>query len=302
MEGRDVSRSEETKAPPYPVSEDWSLLPWRKLEQHVYRLQKRIYRAANRGNVQAVHRLQELLLRSRSARLLAVRRVTQDNQGKKTAGVDGVKSLTPSARLALAEAIHPTHQRKRKAKPVRRVWIPKPGKSEKRPLGIPVMFDRACQALAKQALEPEWESKFEANSYGFRPGRSQHDAIGAIFDEIKQKSKYVLDADIKGCFDHLAHQALLDKLATYPAMRRTVKGWLKAGVMEGMEVSPTEEGAPQGGVLSPLLANVALYGMEEAVHQAFKVKEGKPSLIRFADDFVVLHPERRGSREGQRGD
>ena len=300
MEGRDLSRSEETKAPPETVSEDWSLLPWRKLERHVYRLQKRIYRASSRGNVQAVHRLQQLLLRSRSARLLAVRRVTQDNQGKKTAGVDGVKSLTPPARLALAEAIHPTHQRKRKAQPVRRVWIPKPGRPEKRPLGIPVMYDRAGQALAKQALEPEWEAKFEANSYGFRPGRSQHDAIGAIFNEIRSKAKYVLDADIKGCFDHLAHQALLDKLTTYPAMRRTVKGWLKAGVMEGVEFAPTEEGAPQGGVLSPLLANVALYGMEEAVHQAFKVKDGKPGLIRYADDFIVLHPTREGAEKARR--
>jgi RNA-directed DNA polymerase len=286
MEGRDMSRSEETKASSGTANEDWSLLPWRKLERQVYRLQKRIYRASSRGNVRAVHRLQQVLLRSRSARLLAVRRVTQDNQGKKTAGVDGVKSLTPPARLALVEAIHPTHQRKPKAQPVRRVWIPKPGKPEKRPLGIPVMYDRACQALAKQALEPEWEANFEADSYGFRPGRSQHDAIGAIFNEIHHKAKYVLDADIKGCFDHLAHQALLDKLATYPAMRRAVKGWLKAGVMEGGEIFPTEEGAPQGGVLSPLLANVALYGMEEAVHQAFKVKEGKPSLIRYADDFV----------------
>lgn len=289
-----MSRSKETKAPPDTASEDWSLLPWRKLERHVYRLQKRIYRAAERGNVQAVHRLQQLLLRSRSARLLAVRRVTQDNQGKKTAGIDGVKSLTPPERLVLADAVHPSHQRKRKAKPVRRVWIPKPGKQEKRPLGIPVMVDRACQALAKQALEPEWEARFEANSYGFRPGRSPHDAIGAIFNEIRYQAKYVLDADIKGCFDHLAHQALLDKLATYPAMRRTVNGWLKAGVMEGGEFSPTDEGAPQGGVLSPMLANVALYGMEEAVHRAFKVKEGKPSLIRYADDFVVLHPTREG--------
>ena len=146
MEGRDMRRSEATKASSGTANEDWSRLSWRKLERHVSRLQKRIYRAASRGNVRAVHRLHQVLLRSRSARLLAVRRVTQDNQGKKTAGVDGVKSLTPPARLALAEAIHPTHQRKRKAKPVRRVWIPKPGKPEKRPLGIPVMDDRACQA------------------------------------------------------------------------------------------------------------------------------------------------------------
>lgn len=294
-----MKSSKETKAPLETASEDWSLLPWRKLEQHVYRLQKRIYRASERGNVQAVHRLQQLLMRSRSAQLLAVRRVSQDNQGKKTAGIDGVKSLTPAERLTLVETIHPKHQRKRKAQPVRRVWIPKPGKQEKRPLGIPVMHDRACQALAKQALEPEWEARFEANSYGFRPGRGCHDAIGALFNAIHCKAKYVLDADVKGCFDHLAHQALLDKLATFPAMRRTIKGWLKAGVMEGVEFSPTEEGAPQGGVLSPLLANVALHGIEEAVQQAFTIREGKPCLIRYADDFVVLHPTREGAERAR---
>ena len=159
-----MNSSAETKAPAERQSEDRALLPWHKLERHVFRLQKRIYRATERGNAQAVHRLQQLLLRSRSAQLLAVRRVTQDNQGKKTAGIDGVASLPPSERLALAQAIHPTEQRRRKAQPVRRVWIPKPGKQEKRPLGIPVMYDRACQALAKQALEPEWEARFEADS------------------------------------------------------------------------------------------------------------------------------------------
>jgi RNA-directed DNA polymerase len=209
------------------TSEDWSLLPWRKLEQHTFRLQKRIFRAARRGNVLAVHRLQQVVLCSRSARLLAVRKVTQDNQGKKTAGIDGIASLTPPQRLTLAESIHPKEQRKRKAKPVRRVWIPKSGKPEKRPLGIPVMYDRACQALAKQALEPAWEARFEPNSYGFRPGRSRHDAIGAIHANIKQRAKWVLDADIAGCFDGISHAALLDKLATYPAMRRTVKAWRK---------------------------------------------------------------------------
>src|ERR1051326_1142720 len=164
MEGRVMSSREATKAPPTVVSEDWSMLPWRKLEQHVFRLQKRIYRASEHGNQVAVHRLQHLLMRSRSAQLLAVRRVSQDNQGKKTAGIDGVKSITPPERLTLAEAIHPRHHKKRKAKPVRRIWIPKPGKPEKRPLGIPTMFDRANQALAKLALEPEWEARFEPNS------------------------------------------------------------------------------------------------------------------------------------------
>ena len=164
-----MSHSLETKAPSAVTSEDWSTLPWRKLEQHTFRLQKRIFRAARRGNVLAVHRLQQLLLCSRSTRLLAVRKVTQDNQGKKTAGIDGIASLTPPGRLTLAEGIHPKEQHKRKAKPVRRVWIPKPGKLEKRPLGIPVMYDRACQALAKQALEPEWEARFEPNVRPVQP-------------------------------------------------------------------------------------------------------------------------------------
>src|SRR5260370_10449434 len=161
---------------------------------------------------------------------------------------------------------------------------------------MPVMIDRACQALAKQALEPQWEAKFEANSYGFRPGRSAHDAIEAIFSNICLKSKYVLDADIKGCFDNIDHQALLGKLRTYPAMRRLVKGWLKAGVMEALELSPTTTGTPQGGVVSPLLANIALYGMEEALLKAYtreskapSAQRGAPQLIRYADDFVVLH-------------
>src|SRR6266566_9984807 len=159
----------ERKPPLDPASESWNRLPWRKLEQHVYRIQKRIFQAEQRDNTRAVHKLQKLLMKSRAARLIAVRRVTQDNQGKKTAGVDGVKAVKPAQRLAMAEHIHPTHWKQIKARPVRRVYIPKPGKLEKRPLGIPVMETRAHQALVKLALEPAWEAKFEPNSYGFRP-------------------------------------------------------------------------------------------------------------------------------------
>jgi RNA-directed DNA polymerase len=297
---------EQAKAPDGNPSEEWAALPWRKLEQHLYRLQKRIFKASARGDLKTVHKLQKLLMKSRSARLLAVRRVTQDNQGKKTAGRDGVKSVPPAARLALAQAIHPKGMAERKPKPLRRVWIPKPGKTEQRPLGIPVMYDRACQALAKQALEPQWEALFEADSYGFRPGRSAHDAIGAIFNTIRVKSKYVLDADIKGCFDNIDHQALLGKLRTYPAMRRLVKGWLKAGVMDALEFSPTQTGTPQGGVVSPLLMNIALHGMEEALVNAsmgekktLTARRGAPKLIRYADDFVVLHAEVAQVRKAQ---
>src|SRR5579859_8158805 len=240
-----------------PASETWNRLPWKKLEKHTFRIQKRIYRASQRGNVRAVHKLQKLLTKSRAARLLAVRRVTQDNQGKKTAGVDGVKSVLPKQRLEMTEQIHPKHWKSIKAQPVRRIYIPKPGKAEKRPLGIPVMEMRALQALAKSALEPEWESCFEANSYGFRPGRSCQDAIQAIFLAICKKPKYVLDADIAGCFDHIDQEALLSKLNTYPVMRRTIHSWLKAGMLDQGVFAPTSRGTPQGGVISPLLMNVA---------------------------------------------
>ena len=174
----------------------WKNINWRKVERYVFKLQKRIYAASRRGDVKTVRKLQKTLMRSWSNRILAVRRVTVENQGKKTAGVDGVKSLSPEARLNLVGKLKLGH----KAKPVRRVWIPKPGKTEKRGLGIPTIFDRALQALVKLALEPEWEAQFEPNSYGFRPGRSCHDAIEAIHISISQKPKYVLDADISQCF------------------------------------------------------------------------------------------------------
>jgi RNA-directed DNA polymerase len=239
-------------------------------------------------------------MKSWSAKCLAVRRVTQDNKGRKTAGVDGIKSLTPTRRLELVGSLRIGT----KVKPTRRVWIPKPGSEEKRPLGIPIMYDRALQSLVKLALEPEWEVRFEPNSYGFRPGRSCHDAIGAIFCAIKSKAKYVLDADIAKCFDRIDHEALLKKLNTFPSMRRQIRAWLKAGVMDGEQLFPTSEGTPQGGVVSPLLANIALHGMEERIKQEFPIlgkrnREtwyhkkgtvfGSPELIRYADDFVILH-------------
>ncbi len=233
---------------------EWHSINWRKLERSVYKLQKRIYQASVRGDVKAFRRLQKTLMKSWSARALAVRRVTQDNQGKKTAGVDGVKSLTPKQRLELTGNLNLGT----KVSPTRRVWIPKPGTEEKRPLGIPTMKDRALQALVKLALEPEWEARFEPNSYGFRAGRSCHDAIEAIFSAITLKPKYVLDADIAKCFDRIDQEALLRKLNTFPTIRRQVRAWLKAGVMDGKQLFPTSEGTPQGGVISPLLANIAL--------------------------------------------
>jgi len=232
-------------------------------------------------------------MKSEAARLLAVRRVTQDNQGKKTAGVDGVKAVKPQGRLVMASQIHPKHWKHQTPRPVRRVWIPKPGKAEQRPLGIPPMIERCKQALAKMALEPEWEAKFEPNSYGFRPGRSCHDAREAIFNAIRSKPKYVFDADIKGAFDNISQEALLAKLHTSPLLRKAVKGWLKAGVMEGCTFSPTEVGTPQGGVISPLLMNVALHGMEQAIIEGYSKSHAveKPLLVRYADDFVIFHSD-----------
>ena len=187
---------------------EWRSINWRKLERRVYKLQKRIYQASQRGDVKALRRLQKTLMRSWYNRVLAVRRVTQDNQGKKTAGVDGVKSLPSNERLMLARELRLTG----KSKPTRRVWIPKPGREEKRPLGIPIMYDRALQAVVKAALEPEWEARFEPNSFGFRPGRSSHDAIKQIKLSTQGKAKYVLDADYANCFGCIDHEALLKKL------------------------------------------------------------------------------------------
>jgi RNA-directed DNA polymerase len=270
-----------TPQPPLNTVE-WRELNWRKIQKAVWKLQKRIYQAYISGDEQKGRKLQKTLIKSYYNRLLSVRKITQDNQGKKTAGVDKVKSLTPKQRFKMAQNLKLGD----KAKPIRRVWIPKPGKDEKRPLGIPVMRDRAAQALVKAALEPEWEAKFEGNSYGFRPGRSAHDAIEAIFNQIKHKAKYVLDADIAKCFDKINHHQLLVKLNTFPTLRRQIRAWLKADIcdFEKYERTSNHQGTPQGGVISPLLSNIALHGMENRIKQ---VKGA--SLIRYADDFVIFH-------------
>ncbi|MGL5133237.1 MAG: group II intron reverse transcriptase/maturase, partial [Planktothrix sp.] len=215
-------------------------------------------------------------------------RVTQDNQGKRTAGVDGIKSITPKQRLELVESL----SKYQKAKPLRRKWIPKPN-GEERPLGIPTINDRVRQALVKSALEPQWEARFEGESYGFRPGRSAHDAMSRIYQSINKSEYFILDADISKCFDQINHDYLMSKIDCPSTMKAQTKQWLKAGVMDNGIFDTTEAGTPQGWVISPLLANIALDGMIRLIDNKFPKKRGyvQAKVIRYADDFVVISPQ-----------
>lgn len=278
----------------------WDDIDWRKVEKYCFKLQKNIYAASRRGEIKKVRRLQKTLMRSWSNKVLAVRKVTQDNRGRKTAGVDGKTCLSPEARMKLVGQLKLTG----KSKPTRRIWIPKPGKTEKRPLGIPTIYDRALQTVVKNILEPEWEAKFEKNSYGFRPGRSCHDAIKQIKNAIQQKPKFVLDADIAKCFDRIDHDALLQKLNHTGQIRQQIKAWLKSGAIDREVFTATSKGTPQGGTLSPLLANIALHGIENVLtefaktldirnakgHQiGWTTKVQSLTFIRYADDFLLMH-------------
>jgi RNA-directed DNA polymerase len=234
----------------------WHAVGWRAAEENVRRLRQRIFTASQAGDLKRVRNLQKLMLRSRSNTLVSVRRVTEINAGRKTAGIDGKVVLTPQAKVDLAYWVQ-HRARPWTARPVKRVYIPKQGATGKRrPLGIPVIADRALQACVASALEPEWEARFEPRSYGFRPGRGCHDAIEAIFQAGKGRNGasprrlWVLDADLAAAFDRIGHDHLLGQLGAFPA-RELIAGWLKAGVIDQGRFAPTEEGTPQGGVMTP---------------------------------------------------
>lgn len=273
----------------------WDQIDWARAEQEVRRLRQRIFTASRDGDLARVRNLQRLLLRSRSNALVGVRRVAQRNAGRNTAGVDGATALDSQTRGELARWVQQRWS-SGGAMPARRVFIPKRD-GKQRPLGIPVIADRAVQAVVLNALEPEWEARFEPRSYGFRPGRGCHDAIEAIYSTCKgarSKRVWVLDADLAAAFDRIDHDHLLDQLGSFPA-REQVRAWLKAGVVDCGRFAPTEEGTPQGGVISPLLLNVALHGMEAAAGVRYltgthvgHTAPDSPVVIRYADDLVAL--------------
>jgi RNA-directed DNA polymerase len=269
-------------------STDWNSVNWRKANRQVRNLRQRIYRASQAGDWNKVRSLQKLMLRRYSSTLVSVRRVTQINQGKYTPGVDKLTVKTPEGRGRLVD--HLMTFQPWKAKPAKRVYIPK-ANGKLRPLGIPTVIDRCIQAQVKNALEPRWEAQFEASSYGFRPGRGCHDAISKIYllTRPNKTKKWVVDADIKGAFDNIDHAFLMDTIGEVPG-RELIKQWLKAGYVDKNVFHETERGTPQGGVISPLLANSALHGMEEALGVKYDNRgqiRGKRAVVRYADDFVV---------------
>ena len=282
----------------------WKEVDWKLVHKRLSRQQKRVYKASMEGNRAKVHALQRRIIGSLDAKLIAVRRVTTENKGRNTAGVDGQRAISNEMKMKLVYKLNLDG----KASSIKRTYIPKPGKNEYRPLGIPTIEDRAKQILAKIALEPEWEAVFEPNSYGFRPGRSCHDAIASLFLSLRGKSRFVLDADIQKCFDRIDHDKLLHKLATFGQMENQIKAWLKVDIMVGYlnrpdEVFQSMEGTPQGGIISPLLSNIALHGLENHIKEWYArdwypmtglstkvpIRDRKRSIgfSRYADDFVI---------------
>jgi RNA-directed DNA polymerase len=273
---------------------DWHAVDWRAAEDRVRRLRQRIFAATRAGDYKRVRSLQKLMLRSLSNTLLSVRQVSERNAGRLTPGVDGQIATSAADKERMVIDIQSSPLR---ARPVRRVFIPKTS-GKLRPLGIPVISDRAQQARVRNALEPEWEARFEPKSYGFRPGRGCHDAIEATYQVVKGKDprrQWILDADLQAAFDHIDHDFVLGQLGSFPA-RGMIRAWLTAGVIDAGRFAATEEGAPQGGVISPLILNIVLHGMETAAGVRYfrrgrggiETAPDAPVLVRYADDMLAF--------------
>ena len=265
---------------------DWHTINWQAVNQEVRRLQVRIVKAEQQGKWGKVKALQHLLTHSFSGKALAVRRVTE-NQGKRTSGVDGETWKTPQKK---AEARETLRQRGYRPRPLRRIYIPK-SNGGKRPLSIPTMKDRAMQALYLLALDPIAEVRADPNSYGFRRERSTADARGQCHTVLSNRAgaEWILEGDIKACFDKISHTWLQEHI---PMEKSILRKWLKAGYIERRVLKPTEEGTPQGGICSPVIANLALDGLEAKLREKYPKasnasRKAKANLVRFADDFIL---------------
>lgn len=268
---------------------EWGTINWNKAQCYVFKLQQRIYGASLRGDIQLVHKLQKLVVKSWYAKLLAVRQICEDSNSKNIAGVDGIKFLSHQERLKLAENLEIDG----KSRATRQVWLPQLQIQDTPPLRIPTMQDRAKQTLFKLALEPEWEAVFEANSYGFRAGRSPHDAIAAILMSIGKQPKFVLYAQLAQCLPSLNLNKLLEKINTFPVFRRQIKAWFKSGIIDPNQwvhrkrYNRSLEGTAPGDLITPLLINILLHGMEHCLETAFSERTVL-KLVRYADDVVIL--------------
>jgi RNA-directed DNA polymerase len=271
----------------------WQHIDWKTVEKNVNKLQTRIAKAVKLEKWHLVKRLQYLLTTSFQARLLAVKKVTQ-NKGRRTAGIDGKKWTTPLSKMKAALNLS---RKGYKARPMRRIYIEKYGTKKKRPLSIPTMHDRAMQALYALALDPVAETTADRASFGFRRNRSAHDACELLFTTLSRRksAQWVLEGDIKGCFDNINHDWLLGNV---PMERTILKQFLKAGFVYNRHLNPTKAGTPQGGIISPILANITLDGIENAIAAKYHTTRSgivnkrrhnphKVNYVRYADDFVV---------------